>query len=78
MMAFYYILRERSPRQAWEAMLGGALLGLVFGFTQVVRGAHFPSHVAVTASVVWILCTALYWIPFRGTLAVNQPRDEAA
>ncbi len=48
-------LRRRSPRAAGWALTGVALLGLLFGAVQVLRGAHYLSHVMWSG---W-LCLAL-------------------
>lgn len=34
------------------------LLGLIFGLTQTVRGAHYPSHTLWTGWICWILALA--------------------
>lgn len=40
----------------WLSLLKWATLGLAFlvSVTQVVRGAHFPSHVIMTAVICWV------------------------
>lgn len=43
------------------------VLGLVFGLTQTVRGAHYPSHTLWTAWVCW----TVGWLVYRG--AAGQP-----
>ena len=52
-------------RRTW-ALLGVLALGVLAGAVQVVRGAHFVSHVLLTVS----LCAALVWLaaqmPVRG------------
>lgn len=47
------------------------LLGLVFGMTQTVRGAHYPSHTLWTA---WI-CWTTGWLTYRWT--AGQPASPA-
>lgn len=62
-LALYPFARHRA-RQAWAAAFA---LGTVFGAVQVVRGAHFPSHVLWSAWVVWtvdiLLVTAAARLP---------------
>ena len=36
------------------------LVGLVFGLTQTVRGAHFPSHTFWTAWICWTVGLVVY------------------
>lgn len=42
-----------SPRRGWWVwcVVGG--LGLLFGWVQTVRGAHYPSHTAWTMVICW-------------------------
>lgn len=56
-IAAYFALRARRPALASASLLASLLLGLVAGFAQVVRGAHFASHVLLTAWICW--CVAL-------------------
>ncbi|RVU43950.1 phosphatase PAP2 family protein [Rubrivivax rivuli] len=47
--------RHHRPRRAWAIAVGVAAAGLLLGAGQVLRGAHYPSHVLWSA---W-LCAAL-------------------
>lgn len=38
------------------------LLGLIFGLTQTLRGAHYPSHTLWTAWICWILALASHLV----------------
>jgi membrane-associated PAP2 superfamily phosphatase len=51
----YFALRERYPTAARCWLVGVIALGVVFGFGQTLRGAHYPSHTLWTA---WF-CLAL-------------------
>jgi membrane-associated PAP2 superfamily phosphatase len=44
-------------------------MGAVFGWAQMVRGAHFPSHTMWSAWVCWVLCALLSAVPLRGPRA---------
>lgn len=59
----------RQQRQG-RLLLGLVLvLGLVFGVTQTVRGAHYPSHTLWTA---WI-CWTTGWLTYRGVAGKPSP-----
>jgi membrane-associated PAP2 superfamily phosphatase len=67
LMGLYFV----SRRKVWAlAGLGaGLLLGAVFGFGQVARGAHFVSHNLWTAAICWAVSLGLYGFFFRGKVA---------
>lgn len=58
-LALYFAWRDTSPalarRWLWAVMVAGAL----FGAAQVLRGAHYVSHVAWSAWICWALAAAL-------------------
>lgn len=68
LMAFYFVFRERDLVLAWFCLLGGLAFGTLLGISQVIRGAHFPSHNCASGIVVMLVLAALYWLPFRGRL----------
>lgn len=52
----YFALRRAYPGAA-KVWLGGVLItGLLFGWAQLARGAHYPSHTLWTAWVCWTVC----------------------
>jgi membrane-associated PAP2 superfamily phosphatase len=52
----YFLWREHRPRRA-RRVLGAVLgVGLLVGWTQLVRGAHFPSHMLWSAWLCWTVC----------------------
>ncbi len=55
--AYYYF-----PRQAVKVLLLVLVTGLVFGFAQQLRGAHFISHDITTAFICWIINLAFYYL----------------
>jgi membrane-associated PAP2 superfamily phosphatase len=69
-----YPLAPRTARRWWSVALG---LGTLLGAVQVVRGAHFPSHVLWSAWVVWAVdiaaLTACVSVPVRARAA--RPRS---
>ena len=51
----YFLWRGHRPRLARAWLAGTLLLGLAFGAAQVLRGAHYLSHVLWTAWICWAL-----------------------
>ena len=49
----WFVLRGRLPRLARAWLAAVLLLGLAYGVSQLVRGAHHPSHSAWTAWLCW-------------------------
>jgi membrane-associated PAP2 superfamily phosphatase len=65
LMALYFLARERSVRLARRGLIVGIAAGLVFGFAQQSRGAHFLSHDLCSAMLAWLVPSALYSFAFR-------------
>lgn len=62
LMAFYFAFMHSKPRFS-VFMLGlGLLMGLLMGLAQMIRGAHFLSHVLWSGWVVWTVLLMLYWL----------------
>ncbi|WP_058913042.1 phosphatase PAP2 family protein [Entomohabitans teleogrylli] len=61
MAGFFAFWRERR-RLAWSFFAGGIALGMLMGFGQVVRGAHFLSHNLWAGWWVWFSQVAMYGI----------------
>lgn len=54
-LPLYFQWRSARPRAA-QAMLAATLgLGLLFGWAQLARGAHFPSHTMWSAWLCWTI-----------------------
>ncbi len=47
-------------RHGWRLLLATVVVGLVFGATQTVRGAHYPSHTFWTAWICWTVGLVVY------------------
>lgn len=54
-------LRLRSPRRAGWALAAVTLLGLLFGAVQVMRGAHYLSHVLWSGWLCLALAVVAEW-----------------
>jgi lipid A 4'-phosphatase len=62
LIAPYFVLRRRSPKQAAAALAGGIGYGLLMGIARMVQGGHFPSDVLWAGGVVYLVGLALYYL----------------
>lgn len=60
LMSGYFALRETQPRAARAWLNAVLLLGLAFGWGQLARGAHYPSHTLWSGWLCWVLCSAAH------------------
>jgi membrane-associated PAP2 superfamily phosphatase len=58
-LAVGFALYPVARRRAWQAWAVAFVLGTLFGAVQIVRGAHFVSHVLWSAWIVWGVNVAL-------------------
>jgi membrane-associated PAP2 superfamily phosphatase len=61
---------SEQPRAARYALAAALLVGVVAGAVQVVRGAHFPSHVLWTGWIAWAVTLALAGLGRHGARRV--------
>ena len=54
--SLYFALRSHRPALARGVLAAVLLLGACYGWAQMARGAHFPSHTMWTAWVCWVVC----------------------
>ena len=64
-LSLYFFLWMVRPRWRWAGLAVGAGLGLLFGISQQLRGAHFLSHDVWTAAICWA-ASLLVYLAFRG------------
>lgn len=76
-IALYFAARACGVRRAWLWALPGVGLGLLFGYGQQVRGAHFASHNVWSLAVGWFLALGLYRL-FGGRARLSPHRAAAA
>ena len=69
--ALYFHWRPHQPARARAWLAATLAAGAVFGAAQVVRGAHFASHVLWSAWICWALATTAYAV-------INRRRRPAA
>ena len=60
-LAAYFWLRPWAPRAARIWLLCATLAGFVLGAVQMVRGAHYFSHVLWTGWVCWVVGGAFWF-----------------
>lgn len=60
-MALFFLFYPQRPRLAWWCWCGGIALGMVMGFGQIMRGAHFLTHNLWAGWWVWLSQLAIYW-----------------
>lgn len=63
LFGLYFFCRAYWPQHALKVLLSVIALGLLFGFAQQLRGAHFISHDITSALICWTV-TALIWRRF--------------
>lgn len=59
-VALYFFLLMVRPRLRWRGLAIGLGMGLLFGISQQLRGAHFISHDLVAAAICWTTAAVLY------------------
>lgn len=78
-LAGWFWLRPWAPRaaRAWLAL--SVLLGLGFGAVQMVRGAHYASHVLWSGWLCWLV-GGLFWLAVQALRARRSlsPKDAVA
>lgn len=57
-LPLYFQWRQVRPRVALALLATTLLVGIVFGWAQLARGAHFPSHTMWSAWLCWALGVA--------------------
>ncbi len=64
-LALYFLALEVKPAARHVALATGTALGLLFGISQQLRGAHFLSHDLWTAAICWSVSLLLFlaWPP---------------
>ncbi|HEX7237466.1 MAG TPA: phosphatase PAP2 family protein [Gammaproteobacteria bacterium] len=75
-LAVGFALYPAARGRAWWAWAAAFALGTLFGGVQVMRGAHFVSHVLWSAWIVWglnvaVLGSSRYW-PARASVSHTQ------
>lgn len=77
LFAGYFAWRDRRPRVARRWLFSGLLLGSIYGYGQMARGAHFFSHNIWTAIICWLIPLGLYLLMRRQLLPTNDVSAQA-
>jgi len=64
-VALYFFALRVCPQWRWWGLGAALLAGLVFGFAQQLRGAHFLSHDITTLAISWCVAALLFAWMFR-------------
>lgn len=62
LMALFFLFYPKNQKLAFIVLTSAMLLGLIMGFGQVVRGAHFLSHNLWSCWWVWATQVSVYWL----------------
>ncbi|HYD61433.1 MAG TPA: phosphatase PAP2 family protein [Noviherbaspirillum sp.] len=62
LMAFYFAWRDTHRGIACVFLVAGLMAGMVMGWAQMMRGAHFLSHNVWSAWVVWTFLSVQYTV----------------
>jgi membrane-associated PAP2 superfamily phosphatase len=72
-VGIYFALRDRHSKIARAGLAAGLILGTIYGYAQMARGAHFLSHTVWSAAICWFAALGLY-LGFR-RLLTSGDRD---
>ena len=67
-ISLYFFLMIVKPKYKNWGLYSGLLLGIVFGISQQMRGAHFLSHDIFSLAVCWLASLSWFLIIFRKNL----------
>lgn len=59
-LAIYFFFQVLRPRLALSGLFCSIGVGLILGFTQQLRGAHFLSHDIATAAICWTVAVVVF------------------
>ena len=65
-LALFFFFQTVRPAWRWRGLTAGLMLGMVFGLSQQLRGAHFLSHDLWTSALCWLVAVAVH-------VAMGQP-----
>lgn len=65
LVALYFFFLHYDLRYRWYGLAIGLGMGMIYGFAQQLRGAHFISHDIWTLAICWLSSLFWYWVLFR-------------
>lgn len=74
-VSLYFAALLWRPRWRWAGLAIGLTAGMVFGFSQQLRGAHFLSHDVFSLLTCWLVALGLFFLvrPRVPALAQGTP-----
>ncbi len=76
-VALYFFALRLRPHWRWPALAAALAAGLVFGFSQQLRGAHFLSHDVGALVVGWTVAVLLYLLMFPPAKRARRAEGQA-
>ena len=76
-LALYFLFGVVRPGWRWAGLACGLGLGIVFGVSQQLRGAHFLSHDISTAAICWLVSLVLFLMMWRRPSPTLAPTSDA-
>ena len=77
--SLYFLWRPHRPAVARACLATVLLLGTLFGWAQLARGAHYVSHTLWSAWICWAICAlAAAWKEVRSQPAAGTAAAEVA
>lgn len=77
-VALYFFFAAIRPRWRWWGLAAGLSVGLLFGISQQLRGAHFLSHDVWALGICWttaaLMSLAFWHAPARDPAAAEDVR----
>jgi len=60
LLFLYFLFLDYKKSYAYTGLFIGLTIGTIFGYGQLVRGAHFVSHDMTSAMICWLVALFLY------------------
>jgi len=76
-IALYFFALQVRPQWRWAGLALALCTGLVFGFSQQLRGAHFLSHDLWSLAISWTVAVLLYLLMFPPRQTRIRAEDQA-
>ncbi|HEX6017398.1 MAG TPA: phosphatase PAP2 family protein [Burkholderiaceae bacterium] len=73
-LTLYFDWRALRPRLARGCLAAVCIAGVLYGWAQLARGAHYVSHTLWSAWLCWVVCAAAAWWRTRGAGASELGR----
>jgi membrane-associated PAP2 superfamily phosphatase len=71
-LALYFFFIATRPKLRWIGLVVSLGLGLLLGFTQQLRGAHFLSHDLWSLAICWLMAVGWFALMFGRSDALHR------